>query len=235
MTVHSRDAVTTLAFADHTFADTLVRFDNTLDASFTEHGARSVMSTRIKGLYENLTFGASSGLSLDLLGLIPGSGDYTARFGGEAATSSQLEGQFSIGYEVPAVSGDNPGNASFAGVFEQLVRGKYRHALWFAGGGEGLVDSPGVFRSTVILPGEWTFDITADHYIATFSKDPSFDILTNFVYDPISDTTTLVLENDNATSSAAPHIAFLLIGSPVPAPGSLAVLALGSLATRRRR
>ena len=116
------------------------------------------------------------------------------------------------------------------------------HYLEYSGTQFGFLKAGGVFDYSVTLPGNWSTTGTATGDSELLSLDPDFKVTQDFVFDPVSDSTTLeVLDTSYGQSQPGVGLDFVLFGSPTPVseplPSALLLAGLGAtgwLARRRR-
>jgi hypothetical protein len=112
------------------------------------------------------------------------------------------------------------------------------HYLEFIGSNFGFLKAGGVFDYAVTLPGDWSTAGTSTGDSELLGLNPEFKITKDFVFDPVSDTTTLDVRNTNYDLSH-PDVGldFIVFGSPVsePLPSALLLAGLGALGWMSKR
>lgn len=217
----SRDTVTTVATgAAGTFAGASFTYDNTM---------RFDTGTGSYGVTLN-TNAASRNTTLNGLG---------------ASTVSPTTLPDGVNSAGISITGDASGNGGWhfnyigdaSSVFGEsyltntIISGRY--ALAFNGGGFNLIDTGGVFTSTVVIDGDWSD--SASHTALSFGA--GYTLLNDFSYDGGTNKTTVKVQLAS-WDGTNPDIAFALLGArALPEPGALPLVALallgGALARRR--
>lgn len=236
LTTIERCSVTMVTMDDATFAGARASFQNRFDVRFGAPMVPHTFSWMLKGGFENFAFGASEGLSFSTPPPLPtGTGEAVATFTAKALSAGTLTGELFIDYDTPAVAGENPENSSFLGVFTWEIDGVERWAMRFRGGGTGGLLTTGVSVASLVLPGEWGQDAGDAPYVGLLEYNTFYTVTQNFVYDPVSDTTTFGLRGEGSSVAVGPRFDIVLVGAPVPAPAGAMIVAGGGLIGVRRR
>ncbi len=217
----SRDTVTGVAVgAAGTFAGASFTYDNTMrfDTGTGNYGVTlntnaASRSTTLSGLGASIVSPATlpdgvNAASVTVTGDATGNGGWQFSYVGDAS------GVFGESY-----------------LTNTIIGGRY--ALAFDGGGFNLIDTGGVFTSTVVIEGDWS-DIGSH---TALSHGAGYTLLNDFSYDLISNKTTVKVQLAS-WDGTNPDISFALLGARVlPEPGvlPLAALALLGAAFARRR
>ncbi len=172
----------------------------------------------------------------DVVSLVPGSGMSVS---GEALDPSSG----SVSYRA-AITGTThlsitqSWNLTKSSSMKTGVSGNGLHTLEFIGNNEGFLKAGGVFDYSVTLPGDWSTPGTSTGDSELVGVNPEFTVVKDFVFDPVSDTTTLeVLDTNYDLSHSNVALDFIVFGSPVSEPLSPALLlaGLGALGWVSRR
>lgn len=143
-----------------------------------------------------------------------------------------IEGTLRAGYSFDAAEGLAGGRTDESFLFTRIEDNQ--SIMRFVGGGSALVDTGDGFAVDVRLDGRWDPNATGEGSVTFLGIHSSFEVLDFFTYNEATDTTRFRAVSDSYTRD--PDLRFDLVGAAVPAPGGLAaLLALGGLATRRRR
>ena len=115
------------------------------------------------------------------------------------------------------------------------------HYLEFVGNNDGFLKAGGVFDYSVTMPGDWSRNGTATGDSELLGLNSGFTVAKDFVFDALSDTTTLeVVDAHYGANAPSVGLDFKLYGvSAVSEPVSPALLLAGlgvlGLVARRRR
>jgi hypothetical protein len=86
-------------------------------------------------------------------------------------------------------------NVSNSASMKTGVGGNGLHYLEFIGNNTGFLKAGGVFDYSVTLPGDWSRNGTGTGDSELLALNPEFSVMKDFVFDPLSDTTTLEVLN----------------------------------------
>lgn len=170
-----------------------------------------------------MEFSASGAVTVAPDGLVPATPSpipYTLTHDGSGPGAWRLD------YD--GVATDVPGRTFLT---TSIIGGRF--ALTFAGGGSGAIDPGGLFRTSVVIDGDWADP--ANRTGATFNA--GYTLTSDFI---VSGSTLVSVETLN-WDGVNPGLSFTLFGgmapSPVPVPGALGLLLAGlaGLAATRRR
>jgi hypothetical protein len=204
-----------MSFSDDAFNNTLfhleVRQDRTADAA----GDSASNSFSLFPNTMNVTWEGFDGISVSNVMIQPAT---------VTATITSPNGL--PGYSVLRDIAPPDQNAIFIG--SEFNRFFLRVTLQGAGG----VDPgfPSVWR--MMLPGDWSAVGHDQREHELLAYDPSWNLDSDFVFDPQAGTTLLALSTQSY--SVPPAVQFALYGQTVPAPGAILVLGAGMLVGGRR-
>jgi hypothetical protein len=245
--VRSFNRVTTsnVVFSQSDFSDALVQYRNQLDSQADAAGDSRAARWNILNRFESLSVFSDSNLTLDFPA--PAFDSDAGLFISETLATfndpDSLFGSYYLGYDVPVVDGASGGLDSFISRSQVERDGNLYWALHFSGGGSNFVDAGGRFYSEFSIPGAWDPAGSGSGSVEWSFNSGFYSINDFFSYDGITTRFSVVTDNYTLLDPAGglgspgqnPGIRLTLIGALVPAPSSIALLALGGAITARRR